>query len=71
MARSDKGKKPDFNDIWVYVNGVNTLRSDWATVGAGTRLQCVRYHLKSNGRCIIYKKTNKYTKGGKEYTGNC
>lgn len=71
MARSDKGKEPDFNDIWVYANGVNTLRSDWATVGAGTRLQCVRYHLKSNGRCIIYKKTNKYTKGSIEYTGNC
>ena len=71
MARSDKGKEPDFNDIWVYANGVNTLRSDWQSAGAGTHLKCVRYHLKSNGRCIIYKKTNTYTKGGIEYTGNC
>lgn len=71
MARSDKGKEPNFDDIWVYVNGVNTLRSDWQSAGAGTHLKCVRYHLKSNGRCIIYKTTNTYTKGGVEYTGNC
>lgn len=71
MARSDKGKEPDFNDIWVYANGVNTLRSDWQSAGASTHLKCVRYHLKSNGRCIIYKTTNTYTKGGVEYTGNC
>ena len=71
MARSDKGKEPNFDDIWVYVNGVNTLRSDWQSAGAPTHLKCVRYHLKSNGRSIIYKKTNTYTKGGVEYTGNC
>ena len=71
MARSDKGKEPDFNDIWVYVNGVNVLRNDWASTNAYTHLKCVRYHLKSNGRSIIYKKSNTYLKDGVEYTGNC
>lgn len=68
MARSDRKKTPDFGNVYIYVNRVNSLQ-----IGGTTQpsyFGAIRNHFSIEGRAIIYKKKNTVSKDGVEYKGN-